>query len=526
MLLAIFRELDEEKASFQIFRQTIKSHGSASTLGRWFVIEPWVVIAAISLAFSIPVLMSSYYTVILFVSSLRYPRFLGNLSASTHSFPLVSVLIASYNEKFVIGRTLDAVKSLDYPAGKLQVVVADDSTDDTRGVIDKKVEELNSSGLVALISRRNNREGFKSGALNHAAPLLRGDYVLLLDADSTVTPASLSRGLAAFQLDPRIAFVSFRVGHYNREQNLITRLFALSQDQGDTITKMGSYALDAPYSFQGGFTLISLAVLREVGFWTNESIVDDADLSCKVYSAGWRGIYLSDVKVFGEDPSNLEVWKKQAARVSQGWTKCARSNWRKILGSNKLTPWKRIALLLFLLGPFSALSWIVVTFVSAVGLILGFSAPTNSLFTSPVYVTIVTLPLVAFFLSGAYALQVQKIMTAKNLLLLPLISYTTSCMTTRICIGFLQGIRGRPGFFFRTPKNGVENSEGSRQYFLDVRHDRIAIAEAVLALLAIGISVIVLTEGVWVLFLALAGFGILTLKSMNLSRLRGATNSR
>src|SRR5207245_115111 len=216
-------------------------------LCRWVVIEPWIIITSISLAFSIPVLFSSYYTVILFVSSLRYPRILGNIDPPRENLPLVSVLIASYNEKFVIGRTLDAIRALEYPAGKLQVVVADDSTDDTRSVIDKKVEELNSSGIIALISRRNTREGFKSGALNHAAPLLRGECVLLLDADSTVTPGSLSRGLAAFRLDPRIAFVSFRVGHYNREQNLITRLFALSQDQGYTITKMGSYALSAPY---------------------------------------------------------------------------------------------------------------------------------------------------------------------------------------------------------------------------------------------------------------------------------------
>src|SRR5467141_363891 len=481
--------------------------------------EPWIIITSISLGFSIPVLLSSYYTVILFVSSLRYPRFLGNLEPLNGSFPLVSVLIASYNEKFVIGRTLDAIKDLEYPAGKLQVIVADDSIDDTRSVIDEKVKDLNSSGIVSLVSRRNTREGFKSGALNHATPLLRGEYVLLLDADSRVTPTSLSRGLAAFGLDSRIAFVSFRVGHYNREQNLITRLFALSQDRGDTITKMGSYALDAPYSFQGGFTLMSSAVLKEVGFWTNDSIVEDADLSCKVYSAGWRGVYLSDVRILGEDPSNLEVWKKQAARVAQGWTKCARSNWRKILGSNELTPWRRIALLLFLLGPFSALSWIVVTFVSAMGLILGFSAPAHSIFTSPVYVTIVTLPLVSFFLSGAYALYVQKIMTAKNLLLLPLISYTGLCMTTAICIGFLQGIRGRSGFFFRTPKRGVEGSERTKQYFRDVRHDRIAIAEAVFAILAISIGLIVLISGVWFLSLTLVGFGVMTLKSMNLSRI-------
>jgi cellulose synthase/poly-beta-1,6-N-acetylglucosamine synthase-like glycosyltransferase len=191
-----------------------------------------MIITSISLAFSIPVLLSSYDTVILFVSSLRYPRILGSLDPPRENLPLVSVLIASYNEKFVIGRTLDAIKDLEYPAGKLQVIVADDSTDDTRSVIDEKVEELNSSGIVTLISRRNTREGFKSGALNHAAPLLRREYVPLLDADSRVTPGSLPKGLAAFRSVPRLAFVSFRVGHYNREQNLITRLFTLISRSG------------------------------------------------------------------------------------------------------------------------------------------------------------------------------------------------------------------------------------------------------------------------------------------------------
>src|SRR2546426_12049855 len=128
-----------------------------------------------------------------------------------------SILIASYNEKFVIGRTLDAIKDLNYPKEKLQVVVADDSSDETRALIDLKVEALESSGITALVSRRETRDGFKSGALNHAAPFLNGEDVLLLDSDSTVTPNVLSRGLAAFGLDPKIGFVSFRVGHYNRD---------------------------------------------------------------------------------------------------------------------------------------------------------------------------------------------------------------------------------------------------------------------------------------------------------------------
>ncbi len=478
--------------------------------------ESWIYISAISLAFSIPGLIFSYYNVILFLSTLRYPRTLAE-SSPLRGTPFVTILIATFNEKFVIANTLDALMNLDYPRDKLQVVVADDSSDETIEVIDQKVLELNSQGIQSVVSRRKARTGFKSGALNQAVSLLKGDYVLLLDADSTVRPDILTKGLNAFGRDARIGFVSFRVGHYNREQNLTTRLFALQLDQGDTVTKMGAYSIDAPYSFQGGFVLVSMAVLRQVGFWTNQSIVEDAYLSCKIYCAGYRGVYLSDVRIFSEDPATLEVWKKQAARVAQGWANCAIANGRGILSCKKLSLWRRIVLFSTLVGPFQGLSWIVVTFVSGLGLIFGLSAPSNSIFSSPIYLIIVTVPVVSFFASGIYALHVQKIMSPHNLALLPLLSYTSSCMTTAIMIGFLNGVRGKTGFFFRTPKHGVATN-GNKQYHRDIRLDRIAIAEGALAVLALTMSIFVLLDGVWALALTLAGFGTLTLKSMNLSK--------
>jgi hypothetical protein len=91
-------------------------------------------------------------------------------------------------------------------------------------------------------------------------------------------------------------------------------------------------------------------------------------------------------------------------------------------------------------------------------------------------------------------------------------------MTTAIMIGFLNGMRGRIGFFFRTPKHGL-GADLNKQYHREVRLDRIAIAEAILSVMALALSMIVLLYGVWALALTLAGFGALTLKSMNLSRL-------
>lgn len=478
--------------------------------------DSWLFISGISLAFSIPGLFYSYYSLLLFLSMLRYPKTLGDDSALTET-PKVSLLIATYNERFVIARTLDVIKGLDYPKTQLLVVVADDSSDETRQLIDEKVRELNDFGIRSIVSRREERTGFKAGALRRASSLLEGDYVLLLDADSTVRPDILTAGLNAMKRDPRVGFVSFRVGHYNREQNLITRLFALQLDQGDSVTKMGSYSINAPISFQGGFTLVKMAVLREVGFWTSDSIVEDADLSCKIYCSGYRGVYLSTIRIFSEDPSSLEVWKKQAARVAHGWAKCASANWRHILSAKKLSIWRRIILMSMLLGPFQGLSWIVVTFVSALGLILGLSAPSNSIFSSPIYIAIVTIPLITFFISGAYALRIQKIMTPRNLVLLPLLSYTGSCMTTAIMIGFLNGMRGKTGFFFRTPKYGPQQQD-DKHYHKDIHLDNIAVAEAIFSTIAIAMSIIVLLQGVWALALTLAGFGVLTLKSMDLSR--------
>lgn len=479
--------------------------------------DSWVLVACVSVAFSLPGLLFAYYNLVLFISLLRYPKSLGQ-DTQLNDTPPVSILLATFNEKYVITKTLDAIKQLDYPKDKLNLIIADDSSDDTAEIIDRKVDELNSIGIQSVVSRRRERIGFKRGALQQAVPLIAGDYVLLLDADSTLAPTTLIRGLNVFKRDPKIGFVSFRVGHYNREQNLITRIFALQVDQGDTVSKMGAYVLDAPYSFQGGFVLVSAPVLRQVGYWVRDSIVEDADLSCRIYCAGYRGVYLSDVRVFSEDPTSLEVWKKQAARVAQGWAKCALANGREILECKKLPLWKRVILFSTLVGPFQGICWLIVTFLSALALILGLTAPANSIFSNPLYIGIVTVPVIAFYVSGIYALHIQKMITPHNLVVLPLLSYTSSCMTTAIIIGFLNGMRGKTGYFFRTPKYGLA-PDATRQYHRDISLDRIAIAEGIVSAVSIGLGAVVLFYGVWTLALTLVAFGLLTLKSINLSRL-------
>src|ERR1022692_2453142 len=154
-------------------------------------IQIWSLIEVVTLVFSIPVFALEYYWVFLLGNSLRYPRDLGAEEVTLEEHPMVSILIATFNERYVIERSLEAMKNLDYPKDKLQVVVADDSNDQTVELIDDKVRDLNQSGIRAIVSRRPSREHFKCGALNKAMESVVGEYVLLLDADSIISPDSI-----------------------------------------------------------------------------------------------------------------------------------------------------------------------------------------------------------------------------------------------------------------------------------------------------------------------------------------------
>ena len=478
----------------------------------------WFLVEIVTLAITLPVLGLEYYWMVLLGTSTKYPRDLASGDIRLTSHPMVSILIASYNEKYVIERSLEAMKKVDYPKDKLQVVVADDSDDQTVSIIDGKVRELNETGIKAVVSRRPSREHFKCGALNKAMERVTGEFVLLLDADSIIPPDILSKGIDAMERHPRASFVSFRYGHYNRNYNLITRLFALYQDMGDTLSKMGAYRIDAPFSFQGGFALVRTTDLRGVGQWSNERIADDGDVSIKMYLAGKRGIYLSNVKIMSEDPSTLEAWKKQVARTSQGWWRCIAKYWKSIIGAPDVNVRTKAGLLLMLLGPFSGFSWILVTVLSAFAVISGVVQPAYSIFNNPFYVGMVAVPFAISLASGAWALWVQGLMTLRNVILIPFLGYATGAMLSLGSVAFFYGVFDRTGFFaYRTPHGGSGEAT-KKSYFRHLTNDKNAIVEAVLALGAIALAVMVLLDGVLFLSLSLVGFGVFTLKSMNLSR--------
>lgn len=109
----------------------------------------------------------------------------------------VTLLITAYNEEAIIEKKIENSLSLDYPAERLQVIVAaDGSTDQTPEIVTRFKER----GVTLAFTPQ--RDG-KMAAINRAILLARGDIVVFSDANNMYEPDAIRKLVAPFS-DARV----------------------------------------------------------------------------------------------------------------------------------------------------------------------------------------------------------------------------------------------------------------------------------------------------------------------------------
>ncbi|MCU1341294.1 MAG: glycosyl transferase, family 2, partial [Candidatus Acidoferrum typicum] len=110
-------------------------------------------------------------------------------------WPKVTIQLPIYNERYVIERLVDAIARFDYPRELLDIQVLDDSTDETQEVARTCVERYQALGLPIHYLHRNDRTGFKAGALAEGLKSATGEFVAIFDADFVPAADFLRRAL-------------------------------------------------------------------------------------------------------------------------------------------------------------------------------------------------------------------------------------------------------------------------------------------------------------------------------------------
>ena len=101
------------------------------------------------------------------------------------SLPVVTIQLPMYKESFqVAAGAINSACSMQWPRSRLQVMVADDGhSEETTALLQELAARWRSKGVDCALYQREERTGFKAGALLHHHASVRGEYIAIFDAD-------------------------------------------------------------------------------------------------------------------------------------------------------------------------------------------------------------------------------------------------------------------------------------------------------------------------------------------------------
>jgi cellulose synthase/poly-beta-1,6-N-acetylglucosamine synthase-like glycosyltransferase len=251
-----------------------------------------------------------------------YPMLLWGLQSLLRSAPgkqpiepSVSLLVAAYNEAAVIADKIRNSLALDYPAGKLEVVVASDGSKDATAEIVRAFCESKTcaggegSGRVRLLNFENNRG--KMAVLNDAVRELRGDIVAFSDASSMLATDSVRVLVQSFN-DPRVGAASgvYRLlkkdqAHLGAQEDLYWKY--------ETFLKVQEAKLGAFTGAHGSLYAIRRALYP---FPSVNTINDDFTIPMRILERGHRVAY-EPAAVAYEEAHEMEGFSRRV-RITAG----------------------------------------------------------------------------------------------------------------------------------------------------------------------------------------------------------------
>jgi cellulose synthase/poly-beta-1,6-N-acetylglucosamine synthase-like glycosyltransferase len=231
--------------------------------------------------------------------------------------PCITVQLPIYNEQFVVDRLLEAICAMQYPTDKLEIQLLDDSTDETQQVAAGIVERYAALGHPIVYMHRENRHGFKAGALDEGLKVAKGDLIAIFDADFVPPPDWLMKVVHHFS-QPEIGMVQTRWTHLNRDYSLLTQVEAILLD-GHFVLEHGARARSGDFfNFNGTAGMWRRKAITDAGGWQHDTLTEDTDLSYRSQLAGWKFKYLPEIECPAELPIEMTAFKTQQARWAKG----------------------------------------------------------------------------------------------------------------------------------------------------------------------------------------------------------------
>jgi cellulose synthase/poly-beta-1,6-N-acetylglucosamine synthase-like glycosyltransferase len=381
--------------------------------------------------------------------------------------PRVTVQLPVYNEMYVMERVIDAACALDYPHDKLDIQVLDDSTDETQRIARNAVERWRHLGFDIQHIHREDRTGFKAGALENGLRTAKGEFVAIFDADFVPKPDFLQKAIHFFT-DPKVGMVQGRWEHLNRDYSFLTKAQAIFLDGHFMLESFTRFLSGRFFNFNGTAGILRIKTIEDAGGWEHDTLTEDLDLSYRAQIKGWKFIFLPDLTVPAELPVEINSFKSQQCRWAKGAMQTCKKTLFKILKGDfargeKLEAWYHLT------GNISYPLMIVLSLILFPAMIVRYNQGWFELLVIDLPLFILSFSSVStFYITSQKALHKDWL---KRVLYLPGLMAIGIGMTIPGTKAVLEGAFGLKSAFVRTPKFSVEGKRGEwmgKKYRCDI----------------------------------------------------------
>jgi len=290
--------------------------------------------------YGICLILIFFYSVLQLTLSIAYAKTRKKRAEEVTPFmdlanaPKVTMQLPMFNELYVAERIIETVAAFEYPADKFEIQVLDDSTDETKDVIAKKVAEVAARGVNIKHIHRVDRTGYKAGALDAAMDRVEGEFIGIFDADFVPEKDFLLKTMPYFQ-DANIGVVQTRWGHLNKDYSILTELQAFGLNGHFAIEQGGRNSSGHYINFNGTAGIWRKKCIEDAGGWEHDTLTEDLDLSYRAQIKGWKFKYLENVISPAELPITMSALKSQQHRWMKGGAECFRKMfWQVVKAKN------------------------------------------------------------------------------------------------------------------------------------------------------------------------------------------------
>jgi cellulose synthase/poly-beta-1,6-N-acetylglucosamine synthase-like glycosyltransferase len=409
--------------------------------------------------FTILTVLSIYgvYRVRQVIEFWRYSKFppkpKGKFTES--ELPHVTVQLPLFNEMYVVERLVKAVTEIDYPRDRIEIQVLDDSTDETVGIARATVEKYARQGFDIHYIHRDDRTGFKAGALENGMKTAKGNLIAIFDADFVPTPDFLRKLIHHFT-DPIVGCAQMRWSHINGSYNLLTRLQTIMLDGHFVVEQTTRNRTGNFFNFNGTAGIWRREAIEMSGGWQHDTLTEDTDLSFRAQLMGWRFVYLVDEYAPAEIPVEINAFKAQQRRWAKGvlqvWFKLYKRIW-----SAPLPLRVKMEMFFRLTGNISYPLMIVASFMQFPLLLVRYNQGLHQLMLLDVPLLFFsTVSVVLFYGTAVWYLDKKR---GWRLLHLPLVMGLGIGLAFSNARAVMEALAGIKSDFIRTPKYRVEKTD-------------------------------------------------------------------